>query len=841
MQFSSTPGRLSALAIAIHIATGALVSSPLLFSTAVNAQTVALAKINQQEQVNFSIAAGSLSKVLNQYAEQAGLYLTASAELTNAKTSIGLTGRYTSGHALTKILQDTGISFSFKGTTVTLSRDTGKIMTLATTEFDDSSNNLASEGTGLYTKELVGIGKGNMSLREIPQSITVITHQRIVDQNLVNLPEIINQTTGISMTQDSRGGIASFHSRGFEINSLQIDGAATGGGYNGYAFSPNSSMYDSIEVIRGVDGLFSGSGGPGGTINLVRKKPLAESQVKLTAAVGSWHDYRGEVDATGSLSPEGAIRGRVVVSYQDKEFFYDGGADENKFIYGIIEADLGENTLLSLGGSYEDSYTKSSYSGIPRYVNGQHINLPRSTSFIPNFGGGDGTSKEVFALFNHNISDNWKINASATYIDNDVFEINGGIDDSVYNFGDSKTSSFAYGYEYIGERTFLDLNLTGDFDLFGQNHTVLIGVDKQKSKSGVSYHTVNFDSVLSDVVVDIFNFDSSIFPNITNSHPSWQYLPTTVTQSGIYARINFDLTEQMMLVVGGRYGNLDYDSINRGLSEGGTVDWQDHTAYKEDGVITPYVGVIYQVSDDWSLYGSFTEIHQSQADKLQGPLPGTPLDPIAGENYELGIKGDLWQGKLNAMVALYHIKRVGEAEIDPAYPEPKQGDFGQICCNIAQGEIISEGFEMEITGQILQSWQLSMGYTYNQNENTQNENKAYSSITPKHLLKVWTSYQLPEQWHKWTVGGGVNAQSNIYNNGRPWFNAADSRIDMHSEQAGYAVWSAMVSYDINETWSTNFNISNLFDKTYFSDVGSGNRAAWYGEPRSLTLTLRGHF
>ena len=816
---------------------------PLTFAAESNSAAIINNKqINPSQQ--YSVQAGSLSQVLSEFAGQAGIALSFKAVDFNKIESSGLQGRYTVEQGFIKLLSATTYRVEKQGNgsyIIKKHSDNAEIMTLATTKIDDSSNNLASEGTGLYSKDLVGIGKGNMSLREIPQTVTVITHQRIIDQNLVDLPEILNQTTGLSMTQDSRGGIASFYSRGFEINSLQIDGAATGGGYNGYAFSPNSSMYDSIEVIRGVDGLFSGSGGPGGTINLVRKKPLAESQVKLTTAVGSWQNYRGEVDATGALSPEGAIRGRVVVSYQDKEYFYDGGEDENKFLYGIIEADLGQSTQLSLGGSYEESYRKSSYSGIPRYTNGQHINLPRNTSFLPDFAGGDGTSKEIFALFNHHINDNWQINANATYIDNEVFEINGGIDDSVYKIGNTKTTLFAYGYEYIGERTFIDIHLTGSFDFLGQSHTVLIGADKQESKSGNSYHTVNFDRDLSDVEIDIFNFGGSSFPVVTGSHSSWQYQPTTIKQNGIYARINFELTEELMLIVGGRYSNLDYDSIARGLNEDGTLDWQDNTVYQENDVITPYIGAVYQLSEGWSIYGSFTEIHQSQADNLQGPLPGTPLDPITGENYEFGLKGDLWQGKLNAMLALYHIKRVGEAENDPAYPERKNGDLGQVCCNLAQGEITSEGIEMEINGQLTEGWKLSAGYTYNQNENTQDENKTYSSITPKHLLKVWTSYQLPEQWHKWTIGGGITAQSDIYNNGRPWFDDADSRIDMHSEQAGYAVWSAMASYNINETWSTSINASNLFDKSYFSDVGSRNRAAWYGEPRSLTLTLRGHF
>ncbi|MNJ39257.1 Fe(3+)-pyochelin receptor precursor [compost metagenome] len=136
------------------------------------------------------------------------------------------------------------------------------------------------------------------------------------------------------------------------------------------------------------------------------------------------------------------------------------------------------------------------------------------------------------------------------------------------------------------------------------------------------------------------------------------------------------------------------------------------------------------------------------------------------------------------------------------------------------------------------------GYTYNQVHNS-TEETLYSTVTPKHLLKLWTMYTLPGDFSDWRVGGGVTAQSPTYVKGEAYrfdsnWNVIDSQPYKFS-QSGYAVYDAMVEYKVDDNWTVAVNGNNLFDRRYYSSVGTSEYGNYYGEPRNFTLTLRGTF
>lgn len=270
----------------------------------------------------------------------------------------------------------------------------------------------------------------------------------------------------------------------------------------------------------------------------------------------------------------------------------------------------------------------------------------------------------------------------------------------------------------------------------------------------------------------------------------------------------------------------------------GVLQWSVKNAYKDTGIFTPYAAAIYDVSPDWSVYASLTEIYKPQANYLSGPLDrGRPLDPITGRNYELGAKSSLMGGALTASAALYRIERKGEAVLDPTWPESSH-DMGIACCYLAQGRIISEGLDLELSGEIAPDWQVFAGYTYNHNKNTRDD-VAFNALTPRHQLKLWTEYRLPGDAAPWSVGGGVTVNSAQATTGTARINGENQNYRI--EQGGYAVWDAQVSYRIHDRWQMALNVNNLFDKSYYSALGMPTGGNWYGEPRSTTLTLRGQF
>ncbi len=778
---------------------------------------------------SFQIAAQPLEEALRQFTRQSGVQVGYEPKDVTGRTSASVSDAKSAGDALSQLLAGTGLTFRYTTTNavrlelapqsadgsialgpVRVEGVTGSGGGRASAVY--TSATISTEGTGSYTTPVVSIAKGEQ-LRDIPQSISVVTRQQIEDRGIIDLTQAIAQAAGVATNIESRGGEMSFFTRGFEVNSLQVDGVATGGSYSGHYINPNLAMYDHVEVLRGVDGLFSGMGNPGGVVNLVRKRPVREAQMIGTASAGSWNNYRLELDGNLPITRDGAVRARLVGSYIDRDFFYDSATDRKKFIYGIVEADVTPTTTISVSGNYEDRFRKANYSGIPYDEAGTILRLPRNTSFVTSWAAGNFEAWEIAAGVEQRLGGDWVLKANAGHIKSTGFE---------------EISIWGYGYE--SERTFYDVNLTGTFNLFGHTHKLLIGTDYSRNDWGQFYSAAKWPD---DVSSDDPDFDPGQYDAPLYYWKAYDYIPTISKQRGIYGRLTLEPVKAVKLVLGGRVSWFDYESHSLGYAEDGEVLWDDETRYKERGTFTPFAGLVFDVLPDWSVYASMARIHQSQASALKGPLPGTPLDPLEGSNYEIGVKGELANGRLNISVALYRSERTGAAVVDPAYPRDWQA-FGSSCCFLNSGEIVSKGIDTEVAGEILPGWQISASYTYNKNENRGDEIVPYTSDVPKHLAKLWSSYQFSGSLSRLKIGGGVSAQSGIY---RDWYDWS-SRTTKHAEQGGYSVWNAMAEYQFTDAVRATFNVNNLFDKTYFASVGNYGEGAWYGDPRNVMLTLR---
>jgi len=208
----------------------------------------------------------------------------------------------------------------------------------------------------------------------------VITRQRMDDQAMTSVNDVVKNTPGLFLSQSSGPGRQTYSSRGFDIDNMMFDGLPSA--YSGYANSvqPNLAMFDRVEVIRGATGLVTGAGNPSAAINFVRKRPTATPQVSITGAAGSWDDYRMELDASSALNDSGTLRGRVVGSYRDANSFRDNETSDHGLFYAISEADLSEDTTATLGFSRQEDQTNFFWGGLPIGTDGHHLNLPRSTN-----------------------------------------------------------------------------------------------------------------------------------------------------------------------------------------------------------------------------------------------------------------------------------------------------------------------------------------------------------------------------------------------------------------------------------------------------------------------------
>lgn len=786
----------------------------------------------------FDIPGQPLDSALVAFSAITRIQVLVAGELTRDVRSAGLSGTFGQAEALNRILTGTGLRASFvDGDTVTLERATeqGGALQLGATSVTGLA--AVAPDSQSYVPAEVRIGKTGQSLREIPQSVSVVTRQRIEDQGLNSLNSVLDQTTGLTWTNGTSDN-STIYSRGFAVSNIRIDGGAPmsweGPGYVSGFNNTDMAAYEQIEVLRGADGLFAGGGEPGGVINLVHKRPKAEPGLSVTTSAGSWQNYRLELDATGPLAFEGALRGRMVAVQQQRDFYYDDADSKKYMLYGVLQGDLNATGVLTVGASSEHRDDTPFRQGLMRYSNGDDLKLSRETSFVADWNTHEVDEKQVFADYEQGLGADWTLNAKATYLDRSRFTKAGFVTGAIDPVSGAGANWSMTEVDNESRQLALDVNLLGNIEWLGRWHKLLLGVDRQDEKG--RWYTYSG----TPVAVNVFDF----VPPQPDEPASAAYNlfvdPMERTQTGLYGAVQFQAADALRLILGGRYTDYEYDFTQDGI-RGYT-----RTRYEDKGVFLPYGGLVYDIDSRWSAYGSVSETYVSQASRFEAPLPGSPLDPITGRNYEVGLKGELWQGRLNLALALYRIEREGEAVRDPDYPSSPAGDGGN-CCWLAQGEVVSQGFDVEINGELLPGWQVFSGYTYNHNENKQADNARYSSVTPKHLLKLWSTYRLPGDWQRWKVGGGVTAQSANYVTGTARsFNASSGLYDgpatpFDFSQSGYAVWSLLGEYSLDRHWTAALNVNNLFNKTYYQTVGSSVTNNWYGEPRNVMVSLRGKF
>ena len=652
------------------------------------------------------------------------------------------------------------------------------------------------------------LGKVPLKPRELPQSASVIDHERLEQQNLFSLDEAMQQATGVTV-QPFQLLTTAYYVRGFKVDSFELDGVPALLGNT--ASSPQDmAIYERVEILRGSNGLLHGTGNPAATVNLVRKRPQREFAASTTLSAGRWDRYRAEVDVGGPLSASGNVRGRAVAAYEDRDYFYDVADQGTRLLYGVTEFDLSPDTLLTVGAQYQHIDSITNMAGVPMAKDRSNLGLSRDTYLDVDWDRFKWDTYRAFGSLEQQLGGGWKGKVSAEYQEADsrlrYAGSFGAIDPQTGDGG--QLTGAAYKFKSI-QRS-LDANLNGPVRLFGLTHELLGGVTYAQGET--RQDTARFLN-LPNTPVNVYRWD----PHGVPRPQIGQYTSpgtTTTTQKGLYALGRIKLAEPLTLVVGGRESWWDQDT--------------PATRFKPGRQFTPYGGLIWDFARDWSWYVSYAEVYQPQADRQT--WNSEPLSPVEGKTYETGIKGELADGRLNLSLAAFRIDLENNPQEDPDHPGPPNNPF-----YISGGKVRSQGFELEGTGYLTPYWSLSAGYTYTSTEylkDSQNDSGTrYSTFTPRHLLRLWSNYDLPWQDRRWSVGGGLQAQSDY---------SVDYR-GVSMRQGGYALVNMRLGYKIDEHWTAAVNVNNLFDRTYYQSLSNPNWNNRYGEPRSFNVSLRGAF
>ncbi len=771
--------------------------------------------------VDLDLPAQPLADALARFSEATGIKVAYSPTDVAGKRSAAVRGQLEPDQALALLLAGSGLGGSVQGhlASVTAGVPDGALQldSVNVTGLGEVAGSSITEGTQSYTTGVMRTAtKLNLSGRETPQSVTVVTRQRMDDQGVNTINDVVKNTTGVTL-QKYGPERQRFVARGFTVDNIMYDGLPiTLSTYTQDVISAaDMAIFDRVEVVRGATGLMQGAGSPAAAINLVRKRPTATPQVSLTGSAGSWDSYRAELDASSALNDSGTLRGRVVTAYQDKDSYQDVTGTERGVFYAIGEADLTDDTTLTVGASYQNDNKDSDWGGLPTAPDGRDLHLSRSTYVGNDWAYWDTTNTFLFSELEHRFDNGWTLHAAGS-------KLWGRIDmlGSYLSYSGTTLSQGSGRYLYTDDHDSYDVYANGPFQLLGRTHELVVGAShREESFDGHGGWGTTADRL------NPFTWDSGRVAKPNYYLRAWG-LKTDSEQNAVYATTRISVTDPLKVILGGRLDWYDYEGENMSNN---VVKPQN--GYSITRNVTKYAGAIYDLNETYSVYASYTDIFKPQNNQ---DTSGAVIQPMTGKNYEIGLKAAYFDGALNASAALFQVDQENRAKL--LNDQNACHSYPAVSCYEAAGKVRSQGIDLELTGAITPDWQLSAGYTYveatyKKDANKANEGKLFDTDQPRHLFKLATTYTLPGELDRWRVGGSLNAQNAIYNEGGS--GASAWRI----EQDAYTLVDLMVGYKVSEHLDTRLNFNNVFDKRYYTGIGSTTNVI-YGEPRNAMLTMK---
>ncbi len=766
--------------------------------------------------VPIDIPSQSLAAALARFAEQTSLQMRYAPELLAGKAAPSVRGQLSPAAALGQLLAGSGLSFHIladgavmveavavgEGTPTRL-----RAVTVNAEGLSGASDRYATPVASTGTKTDTPLMETPVNVQVVPQKVLVDQKTNFLEDALKNVSGVYARNSGINETITLRGfaGTASMLHDGFRVDSYASPGMTT------------MTNVESVEVLKGPASILYGRLEPGGMVNVVTKQPQATPYYGLEQQVGSWDHYLTSFDATGAVNEDKSVLYRFIASYETNESYRDDVWNRKVFIAPSVKWILSPQTEVTVEGTYthnplitEETLQLPYDTDAKRFVwLPKHVNLTPSEPIDIN--------KSYVALkWAHKFNDDWSIKHQVLYDDHRIQTRGAGL--MVLNEFTHSGSTWTadrllvpLGGSNKTSATILDL--TGHFDTGPLKHTLLVGGDFYRLETPFWSSSSNVGSV-----IDVFTKKVSGPPLVVDP-ANYGASTTTTNSTGLYVQDQIKLPGHVHVL-----GGLRYQRVK--------VVGESHA----DSDVTPRLGVVWQPLDGLSLYANYTE--NFGANPGVTDFQGHSLKPEGAEQKEVGVKSELFGGKLQATVALFDITKVNVASADVGHPAPECGAGG---CSVSLGKISSQGVELDIQGEITKNWNVIVTYAYTDarvdksapgSRYTQGNRLAN---VPRHMASLWSTYAFRDTLgHGWTFGGGVTHRS-----------SATDEANM-VDTPGYAVFDAMAAYEftINGKKATaQVNVQNLFDKDYYMDAlayGTSGYLVW-GRPRSVTASMKVEF
>lgn len=705
--------------------------------------------------------------------------------------------------------------------------------------------------------------------KDTPQTITILTKENLDDQNLLTLRDVLQTVPGITFGAGEGGGGYgdSINLRGYSANNdITTDGLRDSAQYS----RTDTFNLQQIEVVNGANGVYAGSGGVGGNINLVSKTPGGTGRTIFSGGLGTEGYLRATVDADYDLGPDIALRINAMAHQND----VPGRDVENYSRWGFAPAitfGQGSPTRFTLMFLHQEDENTPRY-GVP-YASNAFLNGPLPGVDPSNYYGYANIDRQeigvdsLTARFSHAFNDSLTITNTARWqqVDQTV-AVNPPQGTWCLASGLNAANGAACAtpglYNPSGPRGLMrqssNTQLVNQTDLNWRFDT---GPLKHNLVVGASFSIETYDLTTSNLQRNPLGATPNpALPPMDIANPFNRYTGpinkiATARSDGelqnraIYLFDNVEIGSMWAVNFGVRYEQNEGEFTTASIATpypappADPVVTQNPVARNEDSFVSWRVGVVFKPVDFASLYVAYGNTNTPSQATVNGGCATTGtnqncnLDPEEGELIEAGAKLELLDGRLSLVGSIFQNTRsnIRLNSNDPAIPVQQ-----------LDGESRVRGVTLGVSGLITPDWLVIANYTFLDSEILQNiaatalppNNVDFTRgdpipNTPEHSFNVWTTYQITDRW---MVGGGAT-YSGDYAFQRP--NAAAPLL--YSDD--YWLLSAAVTWRVTDRLELQLNVKNLTDEEYYTNIRSSNGFGWAvpGDARSAVLTANYRF
>ena len=795
---------------------------------------------------NFNIPTQSLTSALIQWQQQSQLKIIFDKKTLKQYRSNTVSGSYSTEQALQKILQGSAITYR------TINSHTLAINDGSKPPPQQHNNNKATRLDSLHivgsiperyhatsASSVTGI---EAELIDTPRSIQVINEQTLLDQQAQDLSEALRNVSGIQTRNISGGTTNAFVLRGIEVTNIYQDGVQV----SQNSQRPPLSNIESVEVVKGANSLLVGQSQPGGVINIVTKKPKETARHSLHSTRDNFGRQELMLDTTGKLKHSDSLYYRLVTATEDSDSFRETDRPatiRRDLIAPSVTWKISPTDSLTASIEYTDSTIPFDEGTALVRDNSGNLNLAdvdSSVRFGEDQDRNQSTQTKLQLKYEHLFASDWKLQSKFQYQQEDNnSRYNNPIGISLLDQGvigaNGELQRLPTFFDNEIERLLIDVHLNGYLELGSTEHEIIMGLDYNRRTFNVDRGFAMVE-IVPGVLLPNVNYINIFNPvyNQANASPAlttFSHGDQSDEQIGLFIQDLITLNAQWKLLAGLRIDRFQRDSTDTFLFAGDGVSITPYSEPDRRDIgqevkyeSSPNIGLVFQPQAHISLFASYSESFQANNQAYnQTTLETSNIDPSEGEQYEVGIKGSLWEETLNINLAFFDLTRSNIRSGVDTNGDP-----------VINGEESSKGVELDTNIQFLRGMNLIFNYAYSNSEISASSNTDRIGNTlrnvPKHNANLWLSYEFTQG----TLQGlGLGAGASYISQR---FIDANNSFELDSQNTFDASAFYYVPLSDQSQLRLQLGVKNISDEATYNPNSSGITIG-VGQPRTAFASI----